>query len=164
MPSFNIRPLSRLEQTANAAMYPLMRMLMEVNGTPDEHPQLTHFWDNKKIRNEADEVSSIGSVKVPGDSDAWPLPGFARHLPIIGWQRYVVLQPKSISVPWHLGWKTASVVGYSRIEIHGPARALIGPKETEFFGLDEFGRQIPIRIAGFGKLGRDPENFQIPLL
>lgn len=157
------RPLSRLEKAANAAMHPLMRMLMEINGTPDEAPQLTHWWNNKKIvLPEVEKFISRHSVSVVGDPAAWRLPGGLRHFPLIGWQRYVVLQPRNWTATWFVGWITTDVIGLSRIPIIGPARVLRGPDGAFFFGVDAAGRQVAVEEVGHGKLG-DSRFPTIPL-
>lgn len=148
------RPLNRLEKVSDAAMYPLMRVLMELNGTPEESPQLTHRWNNKKLN--TDEVKHLNPdmmVRIAGDRSAWYLPSGLRHFPVIGWQRYVVLRPKNWTANWFVGWITPDVFGISRIPIDGQVKVLRGTDGAFFFAVDAAGRQVAVEKVGRGKLG-----------
>ena len=148
------RPLGPVAKAADSAMYPFMRISMELNGTADESPQMTHWWNNQKL-----STSDVGHLdqdlvaKVNGDPTAWRLPGGLRHFPWIGWQRYVVLRPRTWVYTWYVGWVTHDVIGISRIPIVGPVKTLRGPEETIFFAVDAAGQQLAIEEVGRGKLG-----------
>lgn len=164
---FKIRPLNRLEQVGDILMYPAMRILMELNGTPDESPQETHRWNNHKFSTEdARRLDLSLMVRVDGDvtlkKRRWLqfIPVF--HLSIWGWQRYTVLRPRVDCGPWYVGWLSPDVSGYSRLPIKGAVRSLRGPDDAYFFALDASGRQISIMEIGRGKLG-DPTFPYLPL-
>lgn len=148
------RPLGPVAKAADSTLYPLMRMLMELNGTPDESPQMTHRWNNKKLSTGDVGDLDLGlAVTVSGDPTAWRLPGGFRHFPWFGWQRYVVLRPKTWAETWFVGWIAPDAIGLSRIPIVGPARVLRGPDEALFFAVDAAGQRLALEEVGRGKLG-----------
>ncbi len=130
------------------------RVSMELNGTADESPQMTRWWNNKKLStSDVEHLDLDLAVRVNGDPTAWRLPSGLRHFPLIGWQRYVVLQPKTWTSTWYVGWVTPDVIGISRIPIDGLVKTLRGPNEAIFFAIDAAGQQLAVEEVGRGKLG-----------
>lgn len=138
-----------------------------------EVPQRTHRWNNQKFvpNNSLDKEAK---VRVKGDTKAlrtrWL--GFVPlfHIPIFGgWREYVVLEPLEDTVRWHVGWSIptdARMNGYwiSNIPQRGAVRMLRGPQSTCFFGITRRGRQIPLRIIGYGRIGAGGPYAKLPLL
>jgi hypothetical protein len=142
-------------------------------GTVREVPQRTHRWNNYKYHPAA-TLAKEAKVRVKGDPkalrEAWLglIPLF--HIPILGgWREYVVLEPAEDTVKWHVGWGQAvnmgmSEYGVSSITLRGGVRMLRGPKTVCFFGLTRRGRQIPLRIVGYGRIGDRGPYSKLPLL
>jgi len=147
-------------------MRPLMRALMVVNGTPFESPMLTHGWNNTKFGTAHIAKLNLGKmVSVEGDNKARKRGGMGRHLPCVGWQKYVVIEPATHAYDgWYAGWHTSSVTGASLLKQSGRVRLLIGPEPAKFFGIDTSGHQIHICVVGYGRLGHNPEYAEVPLL
>jgi hypothetical protein len=163
-----IKPMGLMAQSADKLLAPLMRALMEMNGTPEEAPQRTHRWNNHRLsRAEADALDRKMTVLVSGDPDAWYLPSGLRHLPVIGWQKYVVLAPARLSRRWHVGWLEVGggVAGISRLKLDRPVKLLRGPRDVHFFATDVEGRQIRLGVEGEGRLSpHRGERSDLPLL
>lgn len=165
MTTLAIKPLGFLARAADQCMNPLMRMLMELNGTPDESPQLTHRWNNHHLPLSAVEHLErhymVHCAGLKEERRAWSL---IRHLAFVGWRQYVVLEPAARE-QWYPGWVADRSAGVSRIAQGGMARLLLGPGDVHFFGISvESGRQIPIREKGRGRLGDRGPYAQVPLL
>lgn len=162
----SIRPLGRLARLADVLMRPVMALSMELNGTPDEPPQETHFWNNEKLTyDEIDGLDETMMCFVPGSPGAaasrwWGfIPRF--HLPIVGWQEYVVLRPKYLlGGSWYVGWITRDAAGVSLIPVRSMVKCLVGAGDAGFFALDASGRQIPIEQIGSARLGYGPADFK----
>lgn len=165
MQTIQPRPLGRAEKWADKALEPLMRILMEVNGTPGDSPQRTHRWNNSRLSiTDTELLVRSCMVESKGDPKAWPLPSLFRHLPLIGWQRYVVIGPPT-DRPWHIGWVWDKGAGISLLTHRTPVRMLEGPGRVLFFGLcARTHRQIPIRQMGQEKLGSKSDDRLLPLL
>lgn len=165
--SIRVRPESGYEKLFDWGMMPLMYLL---SGTPEEVPQRTHFWNNRKLHpgevvglKEHNMVMSSGS----GGVERWRygLPIF--HVPIFGgWREYIVLEPSiNPSQFWYVGWISGDEVsGVSRVQIKGSVRLLLGNGSTKFFGLNEGGVQIKIHEIGRGRIGDGGPFSQLPLL
>lgn len=155
---------------ADIFMRPLMYL---TQGTFREVPQRTHRWNNKKYIPMI-SLDKESKVRVKGDPKAcqkfWLgfIPLF--HIPIFGgWREYVVIEPAESTVLWHVGWAFPVNVamtehGISRIPLRGPVRMLRGPKTTCFFAVTRMGRQIPLRIIGYGRIGKGGPYAKLPLL
>jgi len=137
-------------------MVPLM-YLLQMNFT--EVPQRTHRWNNTKLP--ASAISHFDAseiVTVTGDADAkrrwWGiLPIF--HMPILGgWDEFVVLKPVQENIFWHVGWLPIDTIGVSQIPLKGNVRVLVGPRQVQFFGVDQHGSQIPIEVVARGVIGK----------
>ncbi len=165
MNRIKLRPLGPLARAADRALLGFMKDLMIMNSTPDEGPMLTHRWNNHKLRPEEIAVLAPSLMATsPGDPNARPLNGLMRHLPIVGWQRYAVIKPVCHDqIWWHPGWHTPGLTGVSLIRQRGFVKALQGPGDTEFFGLDLLGRQIRVELVTQGKLG-DGQYPEVPLV
>ena len=152
---FTVKPLGLLARTADYAMYPVMRFLMEINGTPSESPQRTHRWNRHSIDPELVRSYTNQLAWPRSDDSAWPLVSFLIHLPWIGWQRYVVLEPVDLppNASWHIGWVWDSGATVSRITLRHGVRMLRGPGRVGFFGVGAEGSFVRLRIVGYGKLG-----------
>ena len=163
-----IVPLGPLAKRADRLMTPVMIFL---SGTKKEAPQKTHFWNNRKFRNnELDSLNQdlmvIGSARTTRIRLERPV---RFHMPIFGgWKYYIVLEPtqEGADKVWHIGWiHLDGTGGVSRIPITGKVRMLLGSGFVHFFGITPEGNQIPIKSAGEGTIGNaPPEHQQIPLL
>lgn len=160
-----ICPLGPVAQAADKTLRPLMHILMELNGTPGESPNETHRWNNVKFRPyQALHLKPDLMTAVINDPAAWRLNGLFRHLPIIGWQKYVVIEPICHSeIEWYVGWLSKDLTGASRLKQRGPVKLLLGPDPVNFFGLDLSGQQIPVRAVHTGRLGYNTHHAHIPL-
>ncbi len=161
-----IRPLGPLAQAVDKVMWPLMAILMELNGTPGESPMLTHRWNNVKFRQDQAKCLQIHLMtKEVNDPLAQARNGLTRHLPIIGWQKYAVVEPvHHPEIEWHIGWFSKYLIGASRIKLRGPVKVLLGPDPVNFFGSDLSGKQISVRLVGYGRLGYGDQYAHLPLL
>lgn len=151
---------------ADRAMMPLMYLLQ---GNISESPQRTHRWNNQHLQNY--QISDLQADKieiVAGDTGAhrrWfgPIPLF--HMPVFGgWKKFVILQPKMPAKEWYIGWVAFDALGVSMIPLQGPVRVGIGPRQAQFFGLNQSGQQIDIDVVGEGIIGQAGEFSHIPLL
>lgn len=166
MTKIQIKPQGKIGKVADALMKPLMYLLQ---GTFAEEPQRTHRWNNYYLRNLAVDHLEADKIEiVPGDTDArkrWlgPIPLF--HVPLLGgWRKFVVLQPCDYVGIWYIGWVAYDAQGISKIQLSGPVRLGIGPRQAQFFGLDEDGKQIDIEVIGYGEIGRAGKYARVPLL
>lgn len=166
MSKLSVRPLGPVALSADKALWPLMKVLMELNGTPEESPMLTHRWNNTKIRKDQSKfLRETLMTDDQKDSVAWNLNGFFRHMPIIGWQKYVVIEPECGSGTWwYPGWFSEHLVGVSRIKQKGPVRLLLGPNDVKFFGLNLWGKQIKVKALKTSCLGKSSLNQNLPLV
>lgn len=161
-----IVPQGPASKIGDLLMVPLMYL---VSGTFRESPQWTHRWNNTEIPSDSLRGMDSGTMAMAeGSPDSFSGPRRIRfHMPAFGgWRDYVVLEP-SVDRKWYLGWTTAPDAGggVSRIPLSGPVRALRGPNDMLFFGIDaETGKQIPIRIIGKGRIGNGGEFSRVKLL
>jgi len=162
-----IRPQGPIARLATKLMDPLMLLAA---GTISESPQQTHMWNsNRPVRlskgetgdlvNEGQMVCAIRIVNAVCNKEVEPH-GVLTRIPILGgWREYVVVAPDRYFGVWHVGWIYQGWIGHSRIPIpHGqPARLLLAPKVTHFFGVCGSSRfyneQIKIVEIGRGKIG-----------
>jgi hypothetical protein len=163
--SFRVKPLGFLARAADYVMYPLMRILMELNGTPSESPQLTHRWNNHHLTQRdvawLDPAKMVYAAGINTARTAWSL---FRHIPITGWRHYLVVVPAR-PCEWYPGWIDDRVTGVSRIPQCGKARLLLGPGDVRFFGIDcHTGAQVPLIEVGRGRLGDNSSNERLPLV
>lgn len=165
MHRISILPLGPIAKVTDMALLPIMHVLMELNGTPGEAPMETYWWNNVKFHPDQARYLQISLMtEAVNDSTAWRLNGFLRHMPIIGWQKYVVVEPLCHSeLEWHAGWSSLDLIGASRLKQRGPVKLLLGPDPVNFFGLDLSGRQVPVRVVETGRLGYGNHNAHVPL-
>jgi len=129
--------------------------------TFDEHPNRTHFWNNRALTpNELKRLSPKKMVRVagiPGEyvpkliDIVFPI----SHIPVCGgWTHYVVLRPECTPKTWHVCWVTGDDTkgGVSKVAIHGNVRMLIGASDVKFSGIEN-GRQINLHLVSRGKIG-----------
>lgn len=169
--SIDVPPLRWRARLLDRLAKPLMRLCMLLNGTPRESPQETHRWNNRRLAPE--EIQALDPAimcRVKGDAYArppfWigPVPSF--HLPIFGWQRYVVLRPRYHdyrSGRWYIGWVTGGAAAVSLRPNLSAARCLIGPGDVSFFALDEYGFLLPLEELGTDWLGSPTAFRHLPL-
>jgi hypothetical protein len=161
-----VEPLRWWEHALDACFDPVMRCLA---GTFSEAPQMTHFWNNKKLsQGDVQDLNDSCMVYAEGVCMAKPrrwgvIPIF--HMPIFGgWRDYIVIAPEAHQKRWYVGWICTDVVGISRVELAGPVRVLLGAAPVTFFGVDVHGYQIHVRHAGRGVIGEGGSFSQLPLL
>lgn len=167
MHTIDVPPLGRFLKGADLLMVPLMYL---AQGCLEE-PQQTHFWNNVKFRTVEERACFDRSTmcRVVGDPRAVARSKWSKvplfHIPILGgWREYAVLLPKHPGIEeWMPGWWAPDVVGVSRVRVRGAVRVLRGPKDTLFFGVDAEGRQIELRIAGYGRIGDNGPYSRLPL-
>jgi hypothetical protein len=143
---------------ADVFMLPIMYL---IQGTFFEKPQRTHRWNNAVLP-ACVSLQEKAKVRVSGDSDAtrrW-LFGFIPifHIPILGgWREYVVLEPADSTTKYHIGYLYSENGKkhrrYSLVPVRGRVRMLRGPDDTCFFAVTRTGRQVPLRVVGFGRIG-----------
>jgi hypothetical protein len=136
--------------------------------------QQTHFWNNCKLTKEERALLQLPyTVLVEGDPEAEDIPMWLAHQPSFGgWRSYVVLRPAvSTETIWYPGWASPADengvihwAGVSKLVQKGEVRLLRGPRDVRFFGLDEYGRQIPITVVHYGKIGDRSPYCKTPLL
>lgn len=166
MARITIPPYGSLARMGDRLLNPLMRVLMGLNNTPGESPNLTHRWNNLKLdQAEIAKLDQAIMVTCKGDPMARRLNGLLRHMPIIGWQQYAVVQPLyHPEIEWYPGWHAPDVTGLSRLRQRGPVKLLRGPDDVRFTGFDLSGRQLPVEIVGYGRLGYGNQYAKLPLL
>lgn len=154
---------------ADILMMPI-RYLMQ--GTVCEKPYRTHRWNRMEFT-PSDPLEKKAMVKVAGDPKAVKqrMIGFIPlfHIPILGgWREYVVLELSDETVRYHIGFKfKEDGVEYYKISIipiRGRVRMLRGDKDVCFFAVSRTGRQLPLRIVGFGRIGVRGPYSQDPFL
>ena len=170
--SQNSRIVSFMKTQGPAGFVADMAMVLPMyiaTGSPFESPQRGHKWNRVKLASaEIDRLDEEKMVVGKADPNACPPWRFKVvpmvHLPILGgWRKYVVLQPTAEKYPWHPGWLAAQSAAYSKIPAKTPVRLLCGPSDTQFFGLDSDGYQIPIQVIDEGKIGDRSLNEKYPL-
>jgi hypothetical protein len=164
MGSVPFTPQGWTGRLADACMTPVMYLLQ---GQTAEVPQRTHIWNNKKFQDGALAwLDSEMMCTVAADLCAQKrgnLPRF--HMPILGgWKNFVVLAPLVHESEWFVGWKSDDVSGLSLIPLFNQVRVLRGPEETNFFGVNRQGRQIPLVYRGEGVIGQKHLFASVPLL
>lgn len=143
---------------ADLLMMPIMYL---IQGTLCEKPQRTHKWNNAEFV-PVTPLEKKQMVKVARDRTAskrWWL-GFIPvfHIPILGgWREYVVLELMDDSIRYHVGFKFkeggAEYCKYSLIPVRGRVRMLRGDGDVCFFAVSRTGRQLPLKIVGYGRIG-----------
>lgn len=166
MERINVLPVGSWAKLGDMACYPMMRLLMELNGSPSESPIQTHRWNNRKLREQ--EVFCLkvdlmtDELNEPTARRLW---SFMRHLPLLGWQKYVVIEPTcNKEIKWFPGWYAGKGSGISRVPQSGSVRLLLGPGPVRFYGVDMSGRQVSVRYVDEGWLGYGRHNACIPLI
>lgn len=154
---------------ADFLMMPIMALCQF---TLTESLQRTHFWNNQKLSEEHGNLvdESLG-VKFTGDPSAeerWFTGGFFPifHIPTLGgWKNFIVLEPEhDLEITWFPGWKAEDVTGISQIKVVGRVKLLLGPGKVNFFGVDRFGHQVPLKKVGYGTLGDKSSPYRkVPL-
>lgn len=133
-----------------------------------ERPQESHRWHFQDI--ECDILEKIMDphliVSIEGDDpsrfDINSLGLF--HLPLFGgWKNYIILEANNFSRYWHVGWRiyrggTKNLVRcqIQKLRISSSCIKLlkgVPGKRAEFFGVDDSGKQVSVRVVGEGKLG-----------
>lgn len=162
-----VKPLGTLARLADAFMYPFMKLLIFLqSGSYKESPQRTHFWNNQKYSKSVIEskLDTFLMAYCKGIFEEIPAQSLFRHL---YWSHYVVLQPAVKVDSWYVGWimPGSDEAGVSRILIKRKVRMLMGPGDTQFFGIDAAtGKQISLRRPVRGRLGQKGSLYQnIPL-
>lgn len=94
----------------------------------------------------------------PGKNVPQKLHGIYIHLtPISGWKDYVVLEASDFKGHWHIGWKIqqggSTKCQAQKLRIHSPYIKMLTGRDTFFFGMNEEGEQIPLRVVGRGTIG-----------
>lgn len=147
----------------------MMPVMYALQGNFREKPQRTHRWNNIHLKNNAiTDLHADHLVIVPGDVAAhrrWlgPIPLF--HMPIFGgWKKFVVIEPVDVVDEWFIGWVAFDALGLSKIQITGPVRLGIGPRQAHFFGLAKNGEQLRLKVVGEGEIGVAAEYSTILLL
>lgn len=160
------RKQSIFGKIGDTIMVPLMYLLQ---GNVQELPQRTHRWNNLHLKNYSlSDLDSNMIERVSGDTHAHKrwfgiIPLF--HMPILGgWKKFVVLNPKSYTQEWYVGWIAFDALGVTKIPVTGPVRLGIGPRQAYFFGLTKTGKQIEIDVIGEGHIGQAGTFSKIPLL
>lgn len=141
-----------------------------VSGTFFERPQENHVWTNMFLTDE--QVRSLDLEKMVHCNkidDAYPaLPLYVplHHLPAFGgWKNYVVIVPDNYNDRWCVGWVTEKRQGFSRMQISGPVRMLLGDEDVQFFGVGvKDDSQISIKNIGEGWIGDGGIFKDFPLL
>jgi uncharacterized membrane protein len=126
-----------------------------------EKPQRTHFYNNKKFKDDLSKevVKRYPQVKIRGiETERWThLSKFLFHVPILcGWKNYVVFRPadENINNTWHIGWINSDVFGVSKIPLRGAVRVLIGKKDCNFFAVrSSDNNPLPLKYVAEGKIG-----------
>lgn len=161
-----VKPIGPWARLADRVIDPVMRLAMRVNGTPYDSPMLTHRWNNHHLR-----TVDISHLKVDlmvadrGVPEAKPRGGVGRHLPLHGWQKYIVLQPEGRIRRWYVGWISTDRIGVSRLPLFGPIRVLRGDGVVMFFAIDAYSlEQIDLQKIGQGQLGADGYHQSFPLV
>ena len=141
----------------------LIPLMFFLSGFHFELPQETHKW-HMQIAN-CSIVDESKGIKVIGDdksrfSNSTPL----NHMPIFGgWKNYVILEASGYSNYWNVGWKLKYVDSkrpdkceIHKLRINSPYIKLlkgISDSEKVFFGLNEKGEYVKLKIVGNGVLG-----------
>lgn len=180
----DIQPETWVGMLLDAVMLPFMYLVAwRWSRLPHfEHPQRTHFWNNKKLSaQEAERLDLRLVANVEGDPKAfhtrWVCTGWEKiwvpifHMPLIGgWREYVVIEAVDHTGPWYIGWIAPDVAGVTRIrrglwrEVRGAMRVLRGPDDVFFFGIDaDSGEQINVRVIGSGRVGHGGPYKHLPL-
>lgn len=161
-----VHRLEEWEHWGNMLMRPLMHIAM---GTLSESPQRTHRWNHQPLKTvEGGNLDRTLMVHEEGDPTAcapwrFGLPTF--YVPLLGgWRRYVVVEPVDPTRPWHPGWMGSWGSSVSRIIIEGPARFLVGPASSRYFGIDaERKQELKIQRIGYGRIGDRSKYRHLPL-
>lgn len=152
-------------------------IMLWVSGAPDEVPQRTHPWNNKKYSKE--ELSGLDPrlmVSCDGDPREKRLGGLRRHLTRWGgWKGGVVLSPER-GAPigeCFIGWiNPDGSGGISQVPIRSDVRLLLGPDEGRWFAVKEVYLssggttlvQIPLNYIGRFQIGEGGLCCTLPLL
>lgn len=133
-----------------------------------EEPQGTHFWNNQQFNPKTFSFDKEWLVTAPCDPFAtkrrmWGfIPLF--HMPRFGgWREYVALEVVDFNAKWHIGWVTTELAGVSLVSVQGAVRVLCGPEKTCFFGVTQTGRQIQLKVLGYGRIGDRGPFSKLPL-
>ncbi len=161
-PTVSVPKYGRLARMGDRLMLPLMKHI----ALPGESPQHTHFWNNTRMPraaiNHLDRslmVMCEGDPEAPPRKHRWDL-RFHRG----AWKNYVVLQPMGHGGKWNVGWAWGDHSGILHAPIFHRVRMLIGPEETEFFGISRATHeQIQLHEVGRGQLGDGGPFRTVPL-
>ena len=147
-------------------------VMSHLSDTQEEVAQKTHRWNNHHLRpSNLEHLNSDWMVSHKGNPNARKLP----RIPILagalahatrygGWRHYLVITPEANVSSWYVGWRWKGGGGVSRIKNQGAARVLVGPNQTEWFGIEtHFQHQVPIKIIGEGHIGNKSMFSKIPL-
>jgi len=163
-----IRPLGWFEKSLDMLFLQFMYAIAWISGGFRESPQLTHYWNNLKLKRNDYDLSLMCKVagipeKVQAQGNIFKNALF--HIPFLGGSKnYVVVGPLDPSKGWYAGWYNEHVNGVSRILVTKPVRLLIGRDDINFTGFDSEGRQILVRIIWYGKIGDAGPFCKLPLL
>lgn len=165
MPYLDIPPLPRWAVWLDGKFERLMRFFSRA---PDEIPQGTHVWNNKKFTAaQLNHLDHSKMVPVSGSSAVRPRFGpldVTFHLPALGgWNEYVVLEANANN--WHVGWATEGGGGVSLITLDRPVRMLIADVDVWFFAIEaDTNKQVSLKKIGRDTIGSGGIYSQLPLL
>jgi hypothetical protein len=153
--------MTQLRKLGDRAMHPIMALL---GGFHADSIQETHMWHPFRI----DPLLLDDSMfaEAAPDRNAPRRRAFFFHVPLVpglGWKQYSVVEASE--QPFYIGWSTEErQTGESidtavhRLKIGANViRMLNGPIEerVRFFGINQNGEQIPVRITDTGLLGEN---------
>jgi len=158
-----VKPLSPLFYVFDYFLTPIMFIL---GGLNMDSIQETHYWhcsniDPRMINNNLGMLVH-GNDPSTKTNKLLPLPLF--HMPILGgWKNYFIMKAAAEVKYWHVGWSHLEYpVGFRastkvhRLRIYDKYIKLLNMPighETLFFGFDNNGKQIPVKIIDEGILG-----------
>jgi hypothetical protein len=159
-----VRKVSPALRLIDRLLWPVMFLL---GGCRLDSIQETHRWHSQRIQ--PSEIDRKLTALVEGNERSRvtanrviPFPLF--HAPVFGgWRNYTVLQVEADVECWHVGWIHRQYPQSARPRSH-VQRLPIGTREvrvltqpigflTEYFALDRFGNQLPLRAVAEGVLG-----------
>lgn len=167
MGSLKIYKQGLIGRIADYIMMPIMYLLQ---GSIQESPQRTHYWNNLSLNidqlKHLDDRSMISAKEDFGAHDRWLafIPIF--HIPLFGgWKHYVLIEPSVKQEEWFVGWVAGDLAGMSRVPLTGSVRMLRGSSPVQWFGVDGNGNQIDLQRVEDGMVGNVPtKHRKVPLL
>ena len=140
---------------------PIMWML---SGFVSDKPQESHVWHMQNFN--CSLVSDTKGILILGDDTLKFTHStfILTHTPILGgWKKYVIFETGDFKKFWHIGWKVyynnrkkQPLCQIQKLNIYAKrAKLLVGKNDSKkiFFGVNETGEIIPLKIVGKGTLG-----------